>query len=60
MSVQIEEVRNQGPAAWQQYFQGILATAQQHYNDTGADMNMWHWVECEECKKWRLISGGHG
>jgi hypothetical protein len=53
----MEKVRAQGPEAFKAFFQGALANAQQSFNEEGAAPPGWHWVECDACKKWRLVTG---
>jgi hypothetical protein len=58
--LQIEVIRNQGPMVWKLYFEGILATAHRHFNSGLGNLPMWNWVECDVCKRWRLVLGGRG
>ena len=54
---QIQQARMQGEAVWKAYFQDVLTNAQKNF-DTPQQDPLWHWVECDACKKWRLVSGG--
>jgi hypothetical protein len=55
-TLQIEKARDQGPEAFKQFFQGALASAQVAYAQ-GQDQPGWHWLMCEACKQWRLVTG---
>eukprot|EP00879_Flechtneria_rotunda_P017027 GHRR01017829.1.p1 GENE.GHRR01017829.1~~GHRR01017829.1.p1 ORF type:complete len:200 (+),score=42.31 GHRR01017829.1:402-1001(+) len=50
---QIERGRQQGPEA----FRVMLANAIRQANSAGKEPMGWHWVGCELCGKWRLVSG---
>ena len=54
---QVQQARMQGEAAWKAYFQDVRTNAQKKW-DTPQQDPLWHWVECDACKKWRLVSGG--
>lgn len=55
------DVRAKGPEAFKEYFQGALVTARQVYaENSGADLPGWHWVGCDACEKWRLVTGRMG
>jgi hypothetical protein len=52
---QTESAREAGPEAFQQH----LAACVHHASAVlqGADLAGWHWLQCEACQKWRLVSG---
>lgn len=54
----MEKIRAQGPEAFKAFFQSALTSAQETYQkNEGQDVPGWHWVECDACKKWRLVTG---
>jgi hypothetical protein len=51
---QIEAARDRGPEAFRVEFQTALEKGQE---DSDATPPGWHWVLCDECQKWRMLSG---
>lgn len=51
---QIEAARQRGPEAFKQCVQEALQYAKTISPDAPQG---WHWVECDACTKWRLVSG---
>ena len=52
---QIEKAREHGPEAFKQCLQAALDYSK---HAGGAEPLGWHWVACEACEQWRLVSGG--